>query len=68
MNENLKEFVKRTQKMILLDEKFKVEDNFPSSALKFMKNVSVHELMHVKVLVMTWNLAGSVGNFCFFVI
>lgn len=60
MNEKLKDFVRNTQKQVLLNDSFKIT-NTTASALKFTKNLSVHELTHLNLLVLTWNLAGSVS-------
>ena len=64
MNEKLKEFIRKTKQEIIQSEKYKI-----SEPLQFQigKNFSLHDLNQLKILILTWNLAGSVIIFIIFV-
>ncbi len=58
MNKKLKEFVKETKQKILQSQRFIISD--PTSLSYFPPNFSLHDLNQLKILVLTWNLGGSV--------
>lgn len=59
MDEKLVKFITETKNQIAQNEKYKV---FISDGLPQMtKNLSLHDLNQLKLLILTWNLAGSVN-------
>jgi hypothetical protein len=58
MNEKLSQFIKETKVQIAQSEKFKIYD--AETLPQMTKNFSLHELNQLKILILTWNLAGSV--------
>ena len=60
MNEKLKKFIKETKQNIVQSEKFVITE--PSHFINTTKNFSLHDLNQLNILILTWNLAGSVKN------
>lgn len=58
MNEKLLQFIKETKTQISNSEKYKIYD--AGTLPQMSKNFSLHDLNQLKILVLTWNLAGSV--------
>lgn len=59
MNEKLKQFIQKTKQQILQSEKYIISE---PPLFQVGKNFSLHDLNQLKIVVLTWNLAGSVKN------
>ena len=64
MNEKLSQFIKETKSQISNSEKYKIYD--AGTLPQLSKNFSLHDLNQLKILILTWNLAGSVIIFSYF--